>query len=333
LHSFKHHFEPLRPNRANGGYEKFEFTHGINSVCVYNISNLEFVKEIAVGERPDCHATTVDNRFLYIACKEGLYCISQESLEVVKVLETGHVYGTNMLPDGDTMLLHDAYGGIFVIKNVCNPEKAYIYKHIQVLPWNNKLETLGGKGDFLCNYRYYLCNGWMDSSMYLIDLKDDFSFSIFIEKTPDLFCSDDLVINKEQTLAFSSCYAECGYVAITDIRQRRVIGKIASGRGTCGLTMSNDKRFVVASNDGEDSITVIDTENLNSRKYSACNAFDNLGVKGRIQGITYGADNGFYVYDCSGNGALVRFYPFNESPYCEVSCHGRYTKSYLIEAE
>jgi len=43
------HFEPLRPNRILGRPDKYEFTHGTNSVCVYDIRTLDFVKEIPVG--------------------------------------------------------------------------------------------------------------------------------------------------------------------------------------------------------------------------------------------------------------------------------------------
>lgn len=327
MYSFKHHFEPLRPNRADCGNEKYEFTHGNDSVWVYDIKNLDPVCQIAVGERPDCHATTIDNKYVYIACKQGLYCISQESLEVVRILDTGHVYGTNMLPDGDTMLLHDAFGGIFVIKNICNPQKAYIHKLVQVREWNDKLETLGVKGDFLVNYRYYLCNGWTDNSMYLIDTADDYSVSAFISSTTDLSFSDDLVVSKDRTLAFSACYAESGYIAVTDIRQKKVINKILSGKGTCGLTMTGDKRYIIASNDGEASVTVIDTADLSKKKYSAQDAFNRLEISSRIQGISCGTDDCVYVYDCGGEGAIVRFYPFVRNPYCEVSYSGGYCKT------
>jgi len=77
----KKYFEPLRPNRFYGVKENYEFTHGTNSICVYDIATLDFIKEIPVGIRPDCHATTCDNNYLYVACQTGLYCISQESLE------------------------------------------------------------------------------------------------------------------------------------------------------------------------------------------------------------------------------------------------------------
>jgi WD40 repeat protein len=244
----------------------------------------------------------------------------------VSFLDTGHVYGTNMLPDGDTMLLHDAFGGILVIKNICDPEKAYIHKLIQVRPWNDRVETLGGKGDFLDHYRYYLCNGWTDSSMYLIDIKDDYSVARFMDSTPDLSFSDDLVINREQTLAYSSCYGSSGYIAVTDIIQRKVVNKIPSGKGTCGLTLSSDKRYAVASNDGEASVTVYDTADMSKRKYSAQDAFDSLKINSCIQGISCGADDCVYVYDCGGNGALVRFYPFRQEPYCEVSYAGGYCR-------
>ena len=76
------HYDPLRPNRIHDGPERYEFTHGTNSVCVYDLATMRFVKEIPVGAKPDCHATSLDNKYLYIACHDGLYCIGQDSLAV-----------------------------------------------------------------------------------------------------------------------------------------------------------------------------------------------------------------------------------------------------------
>lgn len=103
---FSRHFDPLRPNLITDTKEKYEFTHGTNSVCVYDINTMDFVKEIPVGPKPDCHSSSFDNHYLYIACEDGLYCISHKSLNVVNKVDTGHVFGTNVMPDGSTMLLH-----------------------------------------------------------------------------------------------------------------------------------------------------------------------------------------------------------------------------------
>ena len=120
------HFEPLRSNRFFGVPDRYEFTHGTCSVCVYDIKTLNFIEEIPVGTNPDCHATSPDNRYLYIACMEGLYCIDQQSLKVVKVLNTGRVYATNVLPDGKTLLVHDLAGGIVVIDDMMDMDKIHI---------------------------------------------------------------------------------------------------------------------------------------------------------------------------------------------------------------
>ena len=37
------HYEPLRPNRAMGIKDKYEFTHGDGTVCVYDIETMDFV--------------------------------------------------------------------------------------------------------------------------------------------------------------------------------------------------------------------------------------------------------------------------------------------------
>lgn len=107
------HFEPLRPNRFSITEERYEFAHGKDSICVYDIHTLQFIKEIPVGNTPDCHATTCSNRYLYVACLDGLYIIDQNSLTVSRVLQTGPVYATNSLPDGKIMLVHDTRGAFW----------------------------------------------------------------------------------------------------------------------------------------------------------------------------------------------------------------------------
>ena len=170
------HFEPLRPQRALGAKAegKYEFTHGARSVCVYDIDTLDFVKEIPVGTKPDCHATSPDNRFLYIACLEGIYVISQATLEVVKIVDTGKVYATNVLPDGNTLLVHDLCGGIILIKDICDMDKIHIHKRVQVIPDGVFRCEIGGKGNFICDGKYYLCAGWLQSKLYLFDVENDF---------------------------------------------------------------------------------------------------------------------------------------------------------------
>jgi len=67
------HYEPLRPHRSVGVQERYEFTHGTNSVCVCDINTMAFVKEIC-SKKPDRHATSKNNCYLYMACRGGLYC-------------------------------------------------------------------------------------------------------------------------------------------------------------------------------------------------------------------------------------------------------------------
>ena len=311
------HYEPLRPGRALGTEDKYEFTHGTDSVCVYDAKTMDFVKEIKVGERPDCHATSVDNSYLYIACREGIYCISQDTLEVEKILNIGMCYATNILPDGNTLLVHDLSGGIVLIKDITDMNKIREYKRVQVVP-NGKFRCeIGGKGNFIENGRYYLCNGWEQSEMYLFDMENDFSYINFIEKCPELYRSDDLVISKDKTKAYSGCHLGNygnSRIVVIDIASRKIIKAITTGVGTCGLTMSNDERYVIASNDQDDSITVIDTvtdEVVNTP--CAKEGFDALGIRGYIQGISCAADDSIFVYGCAGNGALVRFYDVAKS--------------------
>jgi len=323
------HFEPLRPNRFLGGEERYEFAHGTNSVCVYDIRTLEFVKEIPVGVEPDCHSTSMDNRFLYMACSGGLWIISQESLEVVKVLDTGHVYATNVLPDGETMLLHDAFGGILVLKEIQDMERIHVHKRLDVLGRNVLRETLGGKGHFIgdssdvalakSDGRYYLCAAWQDASIFAVDLAD-WSFRRFMGPDPNLAMGDDLVVSRDKTKGYVACYQSPSCVAVIDLANRRVMNTIRTGRGTCGLTMSNDERYVIASNDQDDSISVIDTEiDEVISTLSARSGFEKLGITGYIQGISIGRGDEVYVYGCSGNGALVRFEEITSSPRWTIS--------------
>lgn len=307
IHGIRH-FDPLRPHRYFGIPEKYEFTHGVSSVCVYTLETMDFVGEIPVGPRPDCHSTSVNNRYLYIACEDGLWCIDQQSLEVVKRLETGHVYGTNVMPDGNTMLLHDAFGGMFILKDIEDMNKIHIHKRLDILGTHTSMDTLGGKGHFLGNGRYYLCNGWTSSRIYILDMIQNYSWEIFTDVDPILFQSDDLVISCDKTRLYSACYNTQGYVAVTDVKTRSVIKTIPAGTGTCGLTMSNDERYVIASNDGDDSITVIDTNCDEAvMTLTAKKGFMALQQQSYIQGISIGQNDEIYVYGCAGNGALVKF--------------------------
>ncbi len=313
------HFDPLRPNRFLCGDERYEFAHGTNSVCVYDIHTLDFVKEIPVGQEPDCHSTSLNNRFLYIACADGLYIISQESLEVVNIVDTGHVYATNVMPDGGTMLLHDSLGGILVLKFIQDMQKISILKRIDVLGKNVPLETLGGKGHFIGDGRYYLCAAWQDAALYTIDLTD-YTAKKYMS-SPFLLLGDDLVVTPDKSKAYVACYQSPSSIAVIDIAGRKLIKMIHTGTGTCGLTMTNDERYVIGSNDQDDSISVIDTKRDEvAAVHNARAGFDHLGIKGYIQGISIGQNDEVYVYGCSGNGAIVRF--------DDITGEGRWTISY-----
>lgn len=320
------HYEPLRPNRMNDIKERYEFAHGESSVCVYDINTLDFVKEIPVGTNPDCHATSLDNSYLYIACFEGIYCINQDTLRVDKVIDTGKVYATNVMPDGNTLLVHDLCGGVILINDITDMEKIHIHKRVQVIP-NGKFRCeIGGKGNLFSDGRYYLCNGWLQSKMYLFDRQNDFSFELFHDEDSVLYASDDLVINKEKTKAYSACRRgneNRAHVAVIDIETRKIINTIQTGVGTCGLTMTSDERYVIASNDQDDSISVIDTVTdavVNTPCAKA--GFDKLGIRGYIQGISCGKDDSVYVYGCSGNGAIVRFFDVVNSNRYVISYPG-----------
>ena len=280
------HLDPLRPHRSVGIPDRYEFAHGTNSVCVYDIRTMDFVKEIPVGVEPDCHSTSLDNRFLCMACADGLWCISQESLEVVKVVETGHVYATNVLPDGETMLLHDAFGGILVLKDIQDMARMRVHKRLDVLGTNTCRDTLGGKGHFIGDGRYYLCAAWEHARIFAVDLENDFAFEEFMSD-PLLAMGDDLVVSRDKTRAYVACYQPESCVAVIDLSSRRVVKSIRTGRGTCGLTMTNDERYVIASNDQDDSISVIDTE-IDEVVSTPCArpGFEQLGITGYIQGLS-----------------------------------------------
>ena len=323
------HYEPLRPNRSVGIADKYEFAHGTESLCVYDAVTMNFVKEIPVGEKPDCHATSLDNSFVYIACLDGLYCISQKTLEVEKVLRTGKYYATNTLPDGDSMLVHDCCGGVNIIKNITDMDKIHLYKRVQVIPGGEYRCEIGGKGHFLNDGKYYLCNGWLQSKMYLFDVENDFSFETFIDEDPILRACDDLVISHDKKKAYAACRRgneNIAHVAVIDIEKRSIVKTVPTGIGTCGLTMTNDERYVIASNDQDDSISVIDTgtdEVVNTP--CAREGFDALGLTGYIQGISCGSDNSIFVYGCFGNGAIVRFFDVaNSNKYIISSKEGKY---------
>lgn len=314
------HFEPLRRNRYAGIDDRYEFTHATESVCVYDIDTLAFVKEIPVGTEPDCHATSMSNRWLYMACSNGLWCIDQESLEVAAVVDTGHVYATNVMPDGDTMLLHDALGGILVLKGIEDMYSIRIHKRIDALGTNTCRDTLGGKGHFIGDDRYYLCAAWQHGKLFVVDMQE-YSIETFMDAQPELAMGDDLVVSRDRSKAYVACYNAQSWVAVVDIARRETIRTIATGSGSCGLTMTNDKRYVIASNDQDDSISVIDTE-IDEVVAAPCagEGFDRLGITGYIQGISIGRNDEVYVYGCSGNGALVR--------YSDVAGNGDWAISY-----
>ena len=318
------HYEPLRPNRMYGSPEPYEFTHGDGSVCVYDRKTLDFVKEIKVGTKPDCHAVSGDGRYLYIACFEGLYCIGIESLEVEKIVDTGKIYATNVLPDGNTLLVHDLEGGVQVIENINDMEKIRVAFRTQVLPERKFRSEIGGKGNFIDKDRFYLCAGWRSAKLYLLDAANNFEPSIFIDYDERLSGSDDLVLSHDKKRAYTACHRgneNRAYVAVIDVEKREILKLIPTGVGSCGLTMTCDERYVIASNDGDDSISVIDTvtdEVVNTP--CAREGFEKLGITGYIQGISCDTDDSIYVYGCYGNGAIVRFTDIVNSNSYEISC-------------
>ena len=40
------------------------------------------------------------------------------TLKVDKVIDTGKVYATNVMPDGNTLLVHDLCGGVILINDI-----------------------------------------------------------------------------------------------------------------------------------------------------------------------------------------------------------------------
>ncbi|MDR1901288.1 MAG: hypothetical protein LBQ88_03260 [Treponema sp.] len=315
------HFEPLRPYRYFGIPDKYEFAHGVASLCAYDAQNLAFVKEIPIGTFPDCHAVSGDNRYVYIACREGLYMISADTLEVVRVFDTGYVYATNFLPDGETLFVHDVYGGLFVIENANNLEKAHIAARKQFLDTNKIGSMIGGKGAMMADQETYLCLGWEDSRVFTISIKPPYETKVWLDRNPVTYQGDDLVIDRGFNYAYAACYSDRknGYIAQIDLQRRCISKTFRSGNGTCGMTMTDDKRHIIVSNDNENSITVLALETQDLCKYSCSEGFDKLGVKGYIQGISADSQNRIYVYDCSGTGILVRFSPFIAQPIYEIA--------------
>jgi hypothetical protein len=302
------HYDPLRPHRARGIADRWEFTHGTDSICVYDIASLALAKEIPVGERPDCHATSCDNRWLYVACKAGLYVIDQETLEVARRVDTGWVFGTNVMPDGSTMLLHDATGGILVLRDIGDPLRIRVERRLDVLGTNTEMDTLGGKGNFVEPGRY-LCCGWKNPRLYAVNPGAGPSWSLFLED-PRLAMSDDLVVSGDRSRAYAACHGGRGEarVVVVGVARRAVVGTIPTGAGTCGLTMSDDERFAIASADADEAIAIIDTRtDAVAATLSARPVLAAAGIRGYLQGISArGAD--VYVYGCSGNGALAVFH-------------------------
>ena len=137
------------------------------------------------------------------------------------------------------------------------------------------------------------------------------------------------MINADKTKAYSACHGgneKRSHVAVIDIAKKEIVKIIQTGVGSCGLTMTNDERYVIVSNDQEDSISVIDTE-IDEVINTPCahKGFESLGLRGYIQGISCAADNSIYVYGCDGNGALVRFYDVATSNrYVIATKQGKY---------
>lgn len=320
------HYEPLRVNRMLGAPEPYEFTHGAASVCVYALPDMDFIREIPVGTKPDCHALSGNGKWLYIATLDGLYAISVEELAVRRVLDTGRVYATNVLPDGETMLVHDEEGGVLVLDGVGDAMTARIRCRRQVLPERKYRSEIGGKGSLIDGGRYYLCAGWHAARLFTLDTANDFAPAPFCEPDPRLDGGDDLVLNADKTKAYVACHrgaSERGHVAVVDVARREILTLIPTGTGTCGLTMTPDERCAVASNDGDESVSVIDTASdtvVNTP--SAREALAALGTRGYIQGISGAPDGSVFVYGCSGSGALVRFTDILASSACTVSFPG-----------
>lgn len=315
------HYEPLRPHRALGIPDRWEFTHSTDSVCVYDATTLRFEKEIPVGERPDCLATSCDNRWLYVACRAGLFVIDQETLEVARTVVTGWVYAPNVMPDGSTMLLHDARGGVLVLRDIADVGRIRIERRLDVLGTNTPMDTLGGKGNFV-DGRRYLCCGWQHPRLYAVDVVD-LTWGSFLEDAR-LRMADDLVVSADRTRAYCACYGAKGEscVAVVDLASRSVAKTIPTGAGTCGLAMSDDEQLVFASADAEDSIAVVDTRTDSlAATLSVRRGFAEAGIRGYLQGITARFDDVF-VYGCSGNGALAVFHITRDGAEATISWPG-----------
>ena len=299
------YYDPLRPNRSVGVVSEYEFVRGNKSVLIYMLPEMKFITEIEVGERPDCHSTTQDGKYLYIACGDGLHAIDISERRVIKHYDFGHVYGTNILPGGKIMFLHDHFGGILVVENIDDPMNLKIKQRLDIIGTNTAKETLGGKGDIRGNS--YICCGWVNPCLYEISLSD-YSFRRLTEFDERLASSDDLVLSPGLNTAYCACHSDNGTVVAVDMKSLQVKKIYPSGKGTCGLASLKDRRYVAASNDGEMSVTIIDTvtEEIYG-VFSASPAFEKLGFNGRIQGITGTLEDEIFVYDCSGEGALVRF--------------------------
>jgi DNA-binding beta-propeller fold protein YncE len=234
--------------------------------------------------------------------------IDQETLEAAVTVDTGWVFGTNVMPDGSTMLLHDATGGILVLRDIADPRRIRVERRLDVLGTDTEMDTLGGKGNFVDESRY-LCCGWKNPRLYAVNPGTEPSWSLFLED-PRLAMSDDLVVSRDRTRAYCACYGGRGEarVAVVDVARRTVASTIPTGAGTCGLTMSDDERFVIASADADDAIAVIDTgTDAAVAALSARGVLAAAGIRGYLQGISARGDD-VYVYGCSGNGALAVFH-------------------------
>ena len=65
-----------------------------------------------MGEKPDCHATSMAGKFVYIACRDGLYCITRTD-QIVNTLcaheglaalgLTGYIQGISAAQDDSTV--------------------------------------------------------------------------------------------------------------------------------------------------------------------------------------------------------------------------------------
>jgi DNA-binding beta-propeller fold protein YncE len=102
-----------------------------------------------------------------------------------------------------------------------------------------------------------------------------------------------------------------------DLAVPAVAASIPTGAGTCGLSMSDDERYVLASADADDAVAVIDTRtDTVARTLSARPVLAAAGIRGYLQGISARGDD-VYVYGCSGNGALAVFHGLD--PEAEVT--------------